>query len=96
MASTTRARSALCKRTRSATTSSTLMVCCRGFFLPLAGKVTCSSRSACTRVKPLAANHCSSSCGVVLAGSSTAKVNTKRGSGWPVAMCAATRSCRAW
>ena len=40
-----------------------------------------STRSACTRVKPLAASHCSCCSAVVSAtGSSTGKVNTRRGS----------------
>ncbi len=60
-------------RKRSATTSSTL----RG---PV-GDAT--SRSACTRVKPLAASHCSISSALVLAGSSTGNVTTRRGSSPP-------------
>ncbi|MNT17346.1 hypothetical protein D3C72_1524900 [compost metagenome] len=70
IASTTRARSALEMRKRSATTSSTL----RG---PVG---VATSRSACTRVKPLADSHCVTSSAVVPAGSSTGKVMTMRGS----------------
>ena len=66
----TRACSALPKRKRSATTSSNLC-----------GPVgVATSRSACTRVKPLALSHCVTSSAVVLAGNSTGKVMTMRGS----------------
>ncbi len=77
MASTTRARSVFEIRKRSATTSSTL----RG---PVG---VATSRSACTRVKPLADSHCSTSAAVVLAGSSTGKVTASRGSACAWARC---------
>ena len=70
MASMARTFSMPWMRKRSATTSSTL----RG---PL-GLAT--SRSACTRVKPLADSHCATSSAVLTAGSSTGKVSTSRGS----------------
>ena len=60
-------------RKRSATTSST--------FLGPVGDAT--SRSAWTRVKPLAASHCSISPALVSAGSSTGKVTMRRGSSPP-------------
>src|SRR5574343_264089 len=49
-------------------------------------------RSACTREKPLACSHCSSCSAVVLAGSATGKVTTRRGS--PAAAARAARSAR--
>ncbi len=70
IASSARTFSVPCRRKRSATTSSSL----RG---PV-GEAT--SRSACTRVKPLAASHCSMSAAEVSAGNSTGKVTTRRGS----------------
>jgi excinuclease ABC subunit A len=76
--------SAVARRNRSATTSSTL----RG---PL-GLAT--SRSACTRVKPLSDSHCATSSAVALAGSSTGKVSTTRASAraGPSAACRACNS----
>ena len=65
MASKTRGCSAFPFLNRSATTSNSL----RG---PVG---VATSRSAWTRVKPLALSHCSTSCAVVLAGNSTGKVN---------------------
>ncbi len=70
IASMARAFSTLRNRNRSATTSS--------IFRGPVGVAT--SRSAWTRVKPLAASHCSSSCADVPPGSSTGKVITRRGS----------------
>ena len=51
-----------------------------------------TTRSACTRVKPLADSHCSTSAGVTVAGNSTGKVMTSRGS--PPAAARASKS--AW
>ena len=68
IASITRTFSAPSSLNRSATTSSTL----RG---PAGVAI---SRSACTRVKPLADNHCATSSALVPAGSSTGKVSTTR------------------
>ena len=78
MASMARAFSALDNLNRSATTSNT--------FRGPVGVAT--SRSACTLVKPLAESHCATWSALVLAGNSTGKVNTKRGSCACAARCA--------
>ena len=101
IASNTRALSAPSIRKRSATTSSTLRAPVSGamaFAFPLAlaalepeleSDPNCAgiSRSAWMRVKPLALSHCASSSALVCAGSSTGKVNTKRGLPWALACC---------
>ena len=69
MASITREGSALCTLNLSAATSNT-----RGSSLAL------PVRWVCTRLKPLALNHACNSSALVLAGNSTGKVMTQRGS----------------
>ena len=78
MASITRTGSVPASRKRSATTS-------RIFRFP-------ATRSPCTRVKPLAASHCSCCATLVSAGNSAGKVNTRRGS--PAASARARRSSK--
>ncbi len=102
MASIKRAGSALLKRKRSATTSSTCTSVCAvaagvlalalGLASSATGAARVSMRWPCTRVKPLAESHCVTSSALAVAGSSTAKLMTKRGS----TGMAATRSRSVW